>query len=281
VTLRLEILPPWWGTTSFRSASAVALVALLWALYRFRVRQLHHQFDMMLEGRIGERVRIARELHDTLLQSFQGVLLRFESVLKALPPGADEARARLERALDQAEAAVTEGRDAVQGLRRSAVTINALADGIAAIGAELTSGPSAVDPPVIQVGVEGKPRNLNPVVRDEAYRISGEALRNAFNHAAARHIVVTIRYDARELRVSVRDDGKGMDGETIKRQHAAGHFGLPGMRERAAVVRGRLDVRSAVGAGSEVELRVPGAIAYRASTGRSWSRLFRRTSSDG
>ena len=127
VTLRLEILPPWWGTRWFRMTSAGLFLALLWAGYQLRVRQLHHQFDMTLEARISERTRIARELHDTLLQSFQGALLRFQSVAKVFTTRPDEARRRLERALDQAEAAITEGRDAVQGLRSSATTVNDLA----------------------------------------------------------------------------------------------------------------------------------------------------------
>ena len=235
------------------------------------------QLEMTLEARVSERTRIARELHDTLLQSFQGALLRFQSVANVLATRPDEARERLERALDQAEAAITEGRDAVQGLRASAVTVNDLANGIAAIGAELTSDPSAVDAPAIDVEVDGASRDLNPVVRDEAYRIAGEALRNAFKHAQARRIIVTIHYEARQFRLSVRDDGQGMDEETMRRQQPAGHFGLPGMRERAAIVRGRLEVRSAIGSGTEIELRIPGAIAYGASARPWWSRLFART----
>src|SRR6185369_11143564 len=109
---------------------------------------------------------------------------------------------------------------------------------------------------------------LNPIVRDEAYRIAGEALRNAFRHAQARRITVEIRYDKRQFRLRVRDDGKGLDEETIGQQ--PGHFGLHGMRERAEIVGGRLEVRSRLDCGTEVELTIPGAIAYRGSAGRSW-----------
>ena len=187
---------------------------------------------------MSERTRIARELHDTLLQSFQGLLLRFQSVLKILPERPQEARQRLESALDQAAAAITEGRDAVQGLRSSAFETNDLANSIIAIGKELTSDAPAPDPPAIAVEVEGGPRQLNPVVRDEAYRIAGEALRNAFRHAQARRITVEIRYDKRQFRLRVRDDGKGIDEEILRRQ-PAGHFGLHGMRERAEIVGGQ------------------------------------------
>ena len=124
--------------------------------------------------------------------------------------------------------------------------------------------------------VDGESRDLNPVVREEAYRIAGEALRNAFKHAQARQIIVTIHYEARQLRLTIRDDGKGMDEETMRRQQPPGHFGLPGMRERAAIVRGRLEVRSAIGFGTEIELRIPGAIAYGASA-PWWLRVFART----
>ena len=165
----------------------------------------------------------------------------------------------------------------MQGLRASATTLNDLANGIAAIGAELTSNPSAVAAAAIDVEVKGSSRDLNPVVREEAYRIAGEALRNAFKHAQARRIAVTIRYEARQLRLTIRDDGKGIDEETIRRQQVAGHFGLPGMRERAAIVGGRLDVRSAVGSGTEIELRIPGAIAYGMSARPWWLRVFART----
>ena len=156
----------------------------------------------------------------------------------------------------------------MQGLRSSASETNDLANGVIAIGKELTSDASAPDPPAIDVEVEGGPRQLNPVVRDEAYRIAGEALRNAFRHAHAQRITVEIRYDKRQFCLRVRDDGKGIDEETIRRQ-PAGHFGLHGMRERAEIVGGRLDVWSKVDSGTQVELSIPGSIAYDVRTGKS------------
>jgi nitrate/nitrite-specific signal transduction histidine kinase len=152
----------------------------------------------------------------------------------------------------------------VQGLRASATTVNDLANGIAAIGAELTGDPAVGPVPLIDVEVDGASRDLNPVVREEAFRIAGEALRNAIKHAHAQRIVVTVHYEARQLRLVIRDDGKGIDAETMARQQLASHFGLPGMRERATIVNGQLDVRSERGAGTEIELRVPGRTAYLA-----------------
>jgi len=267
--LDFSIAPAYYQTNWFRVLCGAMSLALLWAAYQLRVRQLAHQFSMTLEARVSERTRIARELHDTLLQSFQGLLLRFQSVLKMLPERPLEARQRLESALDQGAEAITEGRDAVQGLRSSASETNDLANGIIAIVAELTSDGSALDAPAIDMEVEGAPRNLNAIVRDEAYRIAGEALRNAFRHARARRITVELQYDKRQFRLRVRDDGKGLDEEAIRRQ-PAGHFGLPSMRERAEDVGGRLEVRSRVDSGTEVELSIPGNIAYGGFARRGW-----------
>jgi PAS domain S-box-containing protein len=228
-----------------------------------------------VEARVSERTRIARDLHDTLLQSLQALLLQFQLALNLLPSRPVEARRRLEKALDQAEAAITEGRNAVQGLRAS-VTVNDLANDIAALGAELAGDPSGVNSPSVEVEVEGHSRALYSVVREEAFRIAAEALHNAFKHAEARRIIVTIHYEALQFRLTVRDDGKGMGPETSAGHEASGHFGLSGMRERTAVVRGRLEVRSELGAGTEIELQVPAAIAYVASARTAgWSRIAR------
>ena len=277
-TLSFSIAPAYYQTRWFVAMVALGIAMLLWAAYQWRIRQLAHQFNRTLEARVSERTRIARDLHDTLLQSLQGLLLRFHSALTLLPARPDEARQRLEGALDQADAAITEGRKAVQGLRASATTVNDLANGIAAIGLQLNREASSGLVPLIDVAIDGASRDLNPVVRDETYQIAGEALRNAVKHAGARRITVTIHYEPRQLRMMVRDDGKGIDAETMTRRQVEGHFGLPGMRERAAIVKGRLDVRSERGAGTEIELCVPAAIAYRAS-GRTfwWSQLRRET----
>jgi signal transduction histidine kinase/ligand-binding sensor domain-containing protein len=266
--LDFSIAPTFYQRASFRVLCVVAFIALLLLAYQLRVRQLAGQFNRTLDARLSERTRIARELHDTLLQSFQGLLLRFQSVSNVLPAKPLEAKQRLDSALDQAAEAITEGRNAVQGLRSSAIQTNDLANGIIAFGQELTNTASAADSPVIEVEVEGGPRQLNPVVRDEAYRIAGEALRNAFQHARAHRITVEIRYDRRRFRLRVHDDGQGISEETIRQGHA-GHFGLPGMRERAEVVGGQLEVWSKLDSGTQIELSIPGAIAYDASDRRS------------
>jgi len=276
--LQFSITPAFYQTTWFGIASVAVVLTLLWVVYQLRVRQLAHQFTMTLDARVTERTRIARELHDTLLQSFHGLLLRFQSVLKMLPERPVEARQRLESAVDQAAAAITEGRDAVQGLRSSAVQTNDLANGITAIAQELTAVAATADSPIIDVDVQGGPCDLNPIVRDEAYRIAGEALRNAFRHSGARRISVEIKYDKRQFSLQVRDDGKGFDEESVTRAAVAGHFGLPGMRERAEVVGGRLEVWSKVNFGTQIQLSIPAAIAYDGSRRRSrLTQLFSET----
>jgi signal transduction histidine kinase len=275
--LDFSIGPAYYQTRWFSALCGVLLLALVWAAYQLRVRRLHHQFETTLEARVGERTRIARELHDTLLQSFQGLLLRFQAAAKLLPAQPVEARRRLDGAIDQAAAAITEGRDAVQGLRSSAFEKNDLANGITTIAEELTSVSSATAFPFIDVQVEGATRNLKPIVRDEAYRIASEALRNAFHHSKAQRITVKIRYDKRQFSLRVRDDGRGMDETTILRGQA-GHFGLHGMRERAETVGGRLQIWSKVDSGTEIQLNIPGGFAYSLSDRRRWwSRLVSRT----
>jgi signal transduction histidine kinase len=275
VLLPILITPPWWKTNSFRAFCVGLFVALLWAAYQLRMRQVRHAFDMTIEARVGERTRIARELHDTLLQSFHGLLLRFQTVSFLLPARPAEAKDSLDVAIEHAAKAITEGRDAVQGLRASTVERNDLAVAIRTIGDELATDASAHYPPTFSVAVEGETRDLHPIVRDDIYKIAAEALRNAFRHAHARRVEVDIRYDHEQFRLRVRDDGKGIDRAVLVKQGLEGHYGLRGMPERAALIGGQLAVWSEVGAGTEVELRLPASSVYATAGRRSWwSRLF-------
>ena len=156
VSLPIVITPPWWKTNWFRTTCAAVLLALLWAAYQLRVRQLHHDFDMTLEARVSERTRIARDLHDTLLQSFHGLLLRFQTVSLLLPERPIEAKEKLDSAIEQAAGAITEGRDAVQGLRASTVERNDLALAISTLGEELENDSSNHRPATFRVAVEGR-----------------------------------------------------------------------------------------------------------------------------
>jgi signal transduction histidine kinase len=146
--------------------------------------------------------------------------------------------------------------------------MNDLAESIRALGDELANDSAAEV--ISRVEVQGTPRPLHPIVRDEVFRIAGEALRNAFHHAAASRIEVELRYDERQLRLRIRDDGKGMDPELLRAEGRERHFGLRGMRERAKLAGGKLTVWSAVDTGTEVELTIPAPHAYiRPSSSRS------------
>jgi signal transduction histidine kinase len=194
--------------------------------------------------------------------------------LYLLPERPAEAKEKLETAIERAAKAITEGRDAVQDLRASTVERHDLARAIRALGDELAIGATAHPPPAFRVVVEGYPRNLLPIVRDEIHKIAAEALRNCFGHAHAGQVEVEIRYDSDEFRLRVRDDGKGIDQAVLAAQGIGGHYGLRVMPERAALIGGKLAVWSEVGAGTEVELRIPASAVYVTARRRSfWSRL--------
>jgi signal transduction histidine kinase/ligand-binding sensor domain-containing protein len=262
--LAFTIEPAFYQTTWFRIGVAALLAGLAWSGFqlwlRMRIRRLQRQLEATLEARVAERTRIARDLHDTLLQQFHGLLLQFQAAFNLLPDRPRESRQVLASAIDRAAEAITEGRDTVQGLRTSALEANDLADALRALAEDLAheNGHAAS----ARVGVEGAPRALHPLVRDETFRIAGEALRNAFRHAGGKRIDVEIRYDPCELRVRVRDDGKGFDADVLRAGEKEGHFGLPGMRERAELAGGELTVGNHQDGGAEVVFSVPGARAY-------------------
>ena len=272
-SLDFSIAPAYYQTAWFRASCGAAFLLLVWTLYRYRLRQIRLAFNVRLEERVGERLRIARDLHDTLLQSFQGLLLRFQTARELLLTRPAEAEKTLESAIDQTAQAITEGREAVQGLRASAVERNDLARAIRTVGEQIATEAVAHPSAALHVEVEGTPRTLHPIVRDEIYRIGSEAMRNAFRHAAADKIEVELRYDDRQLRLRVRDDGKGIDAEYLNSEGRQGHFGLHGMRERAKLIGGTLTVWTALDSGTEIELSVPAVHAY-AATSASWRAWF-------
>ena len=200
-------------------------------------------------------------MHDTLLQSIQGTLLKFHA-LSCLVPDHPEAKKLLENCIEQASAAIVEGRDAVQGLSSSTVVGNDLARAITTFGGGLAADQPEQSCPEFRVQVEGKSRDLPPLVRDEVYQIACETLRNAFRHAHAQWIEVEIRYDPRHFRLRVVDNGKGIDPAVLSAGGRAGHHGLPGIHERAGLAGGKLFVWSRVDSGTEIELTIPGSIAY-------------------
>jgi signal transduction histidine kinase len=164
----------------------------------------------------------------------------------------------------------------VQGLRDSTLEGNDLAQAINALGEELATDSSDHSRTALHVSVEGEPRNLHPILRDEIYKIATEALRNVFRHAQARHVEVEIRYGNEQFRLRVRDDGKGIDPAVLSHHGREGHYGLPGMRERATVIGGKLTIWSAADAGTEVELSIPAGTAYAGERGFWLARILAR-----
>jgi signal transduction histidine kinase len=256
IALAITILPPWWETWWFRLLFVAAFAGVLCSLYLLRLNQMTAQIRGRMEERLGERERIARELHDTLLQGVQGLVLRFQAVAERIPVS-EPARQMIERALDRADEVLVEGRDRVKNLRLAPRTAS-LPEALTEIIKDLTVS-DAIE---FSIVVEGERRELNPLVRDEAFWIGHEALVNAVRHAGAKHIEVEIAYDPARLRLRFRDDGCGIDPQIIKAGGKAGHWGMRGMRERSVRIGAHLETWSRPEAGTEVELRIPGSVAY-------------------
>jgi len=266
-TLRITIEPPWWGMWQFRVAVILVVVALAIIAYVSRVRHLAHQLEIRFEERMSERTRIARDLHDSLLQSFQGLILQLQAILNMLPARPTEAAKALGTALDRADQAIDEGRAAVQQLRTPPPMEADIVSSLKSLAEDTTT----VQPVAFRVVLEGKTRPLVPLVRDEAYRIAQEAFRNAVQHASASAIEAELTFGDKIFTLRIRDDGAGFEPERLQHSERGGHWGVRGMRERAAAINGKLEVWSEKGAGTEIELTVPAGVAYAKAGARQAS----------
>lgn len=267
-TLDVEVVPGWMETRSFRIAAAVVIAALVITAYWIRMRLLAAAFRTRLRERLEERERIARELHDTLLQSIQGLILRFQAIANRLAPS-DPNRAGIESALDRADQVMAAGRERVRDLRTSEALPADLADAFFTIAHDL-SFDRAVG---FGIRLRGVRCELACEAVEEIYGVGREALLNAFRHAEASRIEVILDYGAQAFVLEVSDDGKGFVPDTAGDSERTSHFGLQGMRERARRVNGRLDIRSQPGHGSSIRLTVPARSAYASSRARWWKRV--------
>lgn len=273
--------PHYYETNLFRVALVAAGLLLVFAVYQLRLIQTTAMLRARLEEKLAERERIARELHDTLLQRFQGSLIQMQAAHNLFPRRPEQAVQTLDEAITMAEGAIAESRDAIQDLRSPQVSQDDLANLLTVTGQDLarssvTNQQASGILPIFRVSIEGERRDLDPLLQDETYRIARELLRNAFQHAQARHIEADIRYDKRQFRIRIRDDGKGIDPETLKAGGRAGHWGMLGITERAKRIGAQLHFQSGVGAGTEAELSVPSSVAYKETRGARRFPLFRR-----
>jgi signal transduction histidine kinase len=280
-SLDFKVEPAWFQTIWFQSLCGALAVLALWALYRFRVRQIALTINTQFDHRLEERTRLARELHDTFLQTVQGSKMVADDALDA---NADETRMRkaLEKLSRWLGQAVEEGRAALHSLRVSTTEKNHLSEALLR-ATEDHQFPSSM---TVAFSVIGDARDLHPIVRDEVYRIGYEAIRNAAAHSRASRLEIDLRY-ANDLSLRIKDNGLGID-PSIPELGREGHFGLQGMRERASRIRSKLSIDSSANAGTQVSLVVPGAVVYRNEHPTPLERLkegirrfFRSSRSDG
>jgi signal transduction histidine kinase len=271
--LDFNIAPAYYQTKWFLTLCIATASTGLYLLYFLRLKQATQRVQATTEARLAERERIARDLHDTLLQSVQGLVLKIHAVTKRIPDS-DPVRQDIERALDYADQVLMEIRDRVSNLRTTGPLIRDLPAAFRQIADHTSHDPKMI----VETVVEGTPRELHPLVLEEVFAVGREALINALSHSAGQHVEVEITYDARQFRLRVRDDGRGIDSAILEKGGRNNHWGLNGMRERASKIGGQLQLWSRPGNGTETELTVPAGTAYR--TEPKSKKFWLRRSSD-
>jgi signal transduction histidine kinase len=232
--------------------------------YLFRLPPTLGEMRVRLEERVAERTRIAQDLHDTVLQGFVSAAMQLDVAVEQLPANSP-AKLRLSRVLELMRHVMEEGRNAVRGLRSSNDDADSDSDDLGQAFSRIPQDLGIEVQIDFRIIVLGSARKLHPLIRDEVYHIGRELLVNAFRHSRASRIEVELEYAPKRFRMVVRDDGCGIDPQVL-RAGREGHWGLPGMRERAERVGGRLRVWSRAGAGTEVALSVPNSIAFDSRT---------------
>jgi signal transduction histidine kinase/ligand-binding sensor domain-containing protein len=270
-TLAFVIPPVFYQTDWFLALCLLATAGLACLAYFARVHHVSVRIEDRLEARASERERIARDLHDTLLQSTQALILDFQAEADRIAKD-DPLRRRLEAVLDRADKSLADARDVVVELRAPMETTDDLPHALAMAVEELGQRDAAA----VSTFVEGERRPLRADVRDEAYRIGREALLNAIQHAQATAIEIQLAYDTARFILRVRDNGRGIDPKILRTGVRPGHWGIIGMRERARRFGGQLEIWSRPASGTEIELRVPANIAYSTQAARPRGAWLRR-----
>jgi signal transduction histidine kinase/ligand-binding sensor domain-containing protein len=264
----VNVVPAIWQTWWFRSACVLVALLTTVLLFRLRLHRLTHQMNERFEERLAERTRIAQELHDTLLQGFLSASMQLHVADDRLPENSP-VKPIVSRVLTLMKEVIDDGRNTLRGLRSRNYELRDLAQAFSRIPEEM----SLQQQTDYRVIVEGQPRPVHPVIRDDVYRIAREALVNSFRHAQASTIEVEIEYGVKQLRVLVRDNGLGIDPQVL-RAGREGHWGLSGMRERAERIGARLTVWTRPAGGTEIELSVPAALAFESKSPGGASKWF-------
>ncbi len=253
--------PMYWNAWWFRTLLILLGIYLLVVFLRLRFQKLTNEMNVRFEERLAERTRIAQELHDSLLQGFVGVSMQLGVAVDQLPSDSP-AKPKLNRIIKTIELVLEEGRNTVQGLRspeeRNFVNLERR---FSQIRRDLDSEEKIE----FQFVEKGLPRTLFPIIADEVFYISREALMNAFQHSGADKIEAEIEYGSNDLKISVRDNGCGINAKILDAGRE-GHWGLSGMRERARKISANLDISSRLEDGTNVELSIPNHLAFETST---------------
>jgi signal transduction histidine kinase/ligand-binding sensor domain-containing protein len=246
-----SIVPAFYQTIWFQALCVLTTGGLIWSAFRFRLRQMSARINLLYNERLAERTRIARDLHDTLLQSLAGVSLQLHGIAKQAVTAPEKTPSLIDRVRQQVDAAFREARMKVYNLRSPALEGQGLAEALSDFTERL--GPMATAR--CGLTVTGEPRPCTPEIEEELLRIAQEAANNANRHAQASEIRIALEYSGGSLKLSISDDGRGFDLEEGYRK--TGHWGLKNMQERAAHMRGKCTVTSAAGRGTRVEVYVP------------------------
>jgi signal transduction histidine kinase len=255
-TLAFAILPNFWETPAFTGLVAACAAGLLLVAYRWRIRRVASALDRRFQERLSERMRVAHDLHDTLLQGMLSASMQLHVAVAELPDS-QRGSTRLVRVAGLLNEVIAAARNAVSRFRSEDTGASDLAE----VLSQVHAGFDAPNGPSFRAVTSGAIRELRAGVRDEVLSIAREAVLNGLRHAQATAIEVTMEYSPKTFRMLVADNGRGIASNVLD-SRPQGHWGLTGMRERADRLGARLVLRSREGAGTEVELTVSGSIAY-------------------